>query len=398
MNEQDIITVGKIGLGISTFLWILCTWRLVFHSRRKLCGRTDREGDNAIRHYHPLPLVSVLPSGTEQQQPQQQQAAPFIRWITRRRAFHSLLWIATLCEVVSYIDISGVLSFTSDRILAENIGYVLLNVAGRTFELLAFCTVTEIWLRTAIDARPRSMHSETPTQNFWLNLLICVFIFFTVLLVLTSASLSVVTFFRYPHAPNRDFVLKMPLAKLQSLLEATCWGIHVLVVAISIGMTSRCILVLVPSTESKRRLYLLLKAVGPMIVSCFVYAMRCGWLIAAYMQQSRRDSWAWWISFAWVPTTTVSVVLLYSTRKRDNVAEDVSMTEDNDNVNNIHMNSNEDLRQSLLRPQPPEEAFRAFQSFRRGDEDADDSFSLGSPQPRNISNAAVAASGEGEEP
>eukprot|EP00531_Pseudo-nitzschia_arenysensis_P013644 CAMPEP_0116115892 /NCGR_PEP_ID=MMETSP0329-20121206/747_1 /TAXON_ID=697910 /ORGANISM="Pseudo-nitzschia arenysensis, Strain B593" /LENGTH=177 /DNA_ID=CAMNT_0003609351 /DNA_START=773 /DNA_END=1307 /DNA_ORIENTATION=- len=127
-------------------------------------------------------------------------------------------------------------------------------------------------------------------------------------------------------------------------------------------------------------------------------AMRCGWLIAAYMQQSRRDSWAWWISFAWVPTTTVSVVLLYSTRKRDNVAEDVSMTEDNDNVNNIHMNSNEDLRQSLLRPQPPEEAFRAFQSFRRGDEDADDSFSLGSPQPRNISNAAVAASGEGEEP
>lgn len=198
------------------------------------------------------------------------------------------------------------------------------------------------------------MHSETPRQNFLLNWLIYVFIFFTALLVLSSALLSMVIFFRHPHAPNRDFVLKMPLAKLQSLLEAACWGMHVVVVAISIGMTSKCILVLVPSTESKRRLYLLLKAVGPMIVSCFAYAIRCGWLIAAYMEQSRRDSWAWWISFAWAPTTTVSVVLLYSTRKRDNTAEDSSTAEEDDDVSNIHISSDENLRQSLLRPQPPE--------------------------------------------
>jgi hypothetical protein len=31
------------------------------------------------------------------------------------------------------------------------------------------------------------------------------------------------------------------------------------------------------------------------------------------------------------------------------------------------------------------EAFRAFHNFRRGEEDADDSFSLGSPVPRAIS-------------
>ena len=262
--------------------------------------------------------------------------------------------IATLCEIVSYVDLSGVLPFTTDRILAENIGYVLLNVAGRTLELLAFCIVTEIWLRTAIDARPRSMHSEITSQNFWLHGLIYVFVFFTALLVLASASLSVVIFFRFPHAPNREFVLKLPLSKLQSLLEAICWGIHVLVVAIAIGMTSRCILVLVPSTEWKRRSYLMIKAVGPMMVSCFAYATRCGWLIVTYSHQSRRDSWAWWISFVWVPTATVSVVLLYSTRKRDSVVGDMPTTEDNDNINNVDGNSDEDLRQSLLRPQPPE--------------------------------------------
>ncbi len=262
--------------------------------------------------------------------------------------------IATLCEVVSYVDLSGVLPFTTDRILAENIGYVLLNVAGRTLELLAFCIVTEIWLRTAIDARPRYMHSETTTQNFWLHGLIYIFVFFTALLVLASASLSVVIFFRFPHAPNREFVLKLPLSKLQSLLEAICWGIHVLVVTIAIGMTSRCILVLVPSTEWKRRSYLMIKAVGPMIVSCFAYATRCGWLIVTYFQQNRRDGWPWWISFVWVPTATVSVVLLYSTRKRDSVVEDMPTTEDNDGANNVDGNGNEDLRQSLLRPQPPE--------------------------------------------
>lgn len=268
--------------------------------------------------------------------------------------------IATLCEVVSYADLSGVLPFTSDRILAENIGYVLLNVAGRTLELLAFCIVTEIWLRTAIDARPRSMHSESSNTNFWLHGLIYVFVFFMALLVLVSASLSVVIFFRFPHAPNREFVLKLPLSKLQSLLEAICWGIHVLVVAIAIGMTSRCILVLVPSTEWKRRSYLMVKAVGPMMVSCFAYATRCGWLIATYIHQSKRDSWAWWISFVWVPTATVSIVLLYSTRKRDNVVEDMPATEDNDDVNNVDGNSDEELRQSLLRPQPPEGTANAY--------------------------------------
>ena len=262
--------------------------------------------------------------------------------------------IATLCEVVSYADLSGIFPFTSDRILAENIGYVLLNVTGRTFELLAFCTVTEIWLRTAIDARPRSMHSESASQNFWLHRLIYVFVFFTALLVLASVSLSVVIFCRFPHAPNREYVLAMPLSMLQTLLEAICWGIHALMVAISIGMTSRCVLVLVPSTEWKRRLYLMAKAVGPMLVSCLAYTTRCEWLIAIYIQQNRRDTWAWWISFTWIPTATVSVVLLYSTRKRDHVNEHMLTNGDNDDGNNVLDNNDDDLQQSLLRPQPPE--------------------------------------------
>jgi hypothetical protein len=283
---------------------------------------------------------------------------------TNNNPFSSSHRIATLCEVLSYADLSGILPFTSDRILAENVGYVLLNVVGRTFELIAFCIVTEIWLRTAIDARPRSMHSGIASTNFWLHWSTYVFVFVTALVVLASVSLSVVIFCRFPHAPNREYVLTMPLSMLQTLLEAVFWGIHVGMVALSIGMTSRCVLVLVPSTEWKRRLYLLSKAVGPMVVSCFAYATRCGWLIAAYINQNRRDSWAWWISFAWIPTAIVSIVLLYSTRKRDynDVEAITTATEDNADGTNVHGNSDDNLQQSLLRPQPPEGTYDKYRS------------------------------------
>lgn len=82
---------------------------------------------------------------------------------------------------------------------------------------------------------------------------------------------------------------------------------------------------------------------------------------------------------------TVSVMLLYSTRKRDSVVEEFesiqNQTEHNDAIGSDDDSST--LQQSLLRPQPPEEAFRAFHSFRHGEDDANDSFSLGSPVPRN---------------
>jgi hypothetical protein len=230
----------------------------------------------------------------------------------------------------------------------ENVGYALLNV-GRSFELLAFCTAAEIWLRTAIDARPRFMHSDIANQNFWLHWSTHVFVFFTALLILTSASLSVVVFFRFPHAPNPEYVLIMPLSMLQTLLEAICWGMQLVMVVFSIKMTSRCILALVPSTDWKKRLYLLSKAVGPMIVSSLAYATRCGWLIAAYAKEIRCNSWAWWISFVWIPTATVSIMLLYSTRKRDHDVEDIGTSEDD-----VHDDGDDSLQQALLRPQPPE--------------------------------------------
>jgi len=130
------------------------------------------------------------------------------------------------------------------------------------------------------------------------------------------------------------------------------------------------------------------KCIVPMMVSCFAYALRCGWLIAAYIDQDRRDSWAWWISFVWAPTLAVSIVLLYSVRKRDSAVQEFTAVESDSNHNNNNdtnsgSGDNDDSQQPLLlRPQPPEEAFRAFHIFRQGDGDLNDSLSLSSPIPR----------------
>ena len=170
-----------------------------------------------------------------------------------------------------------------------------------------------------------------------------------------------------------------------------------------------------------------------MLASCVACATRCGWLIAVHIQKHRWDSWAWWISFAWGPTAIVSVMLLYSTRKRDHDddEETIGIAESYSNDANSNSNSEDNLQQPLLRAQPPEgktngvpyqngmkigyggslvllhkcwiepvttskilalisfvlfwtEAFRAFHNFRRGEEDAEDSFSLGSPVPRRM--------------
>ena len=89
MNEQETVLAGKIGLLISIFLWLLCSWRLVFHLCWELIGWPGREGEDGRQHSQSQ-QVSILRRGAEAQQ--QRSTVPCIRWITRRRAFHGLLW------------------------------------------------------------------------------------------------------------------------------------------------------------------------------------------------------------------------------------------------------------------------------------------------------------------
>jgi hypothetical protein len=71
MNDKDMAIAGLIGLGLSAGLWLLSSWRLVFHTlmiRRREDDEEQSREESPPRH------------------------SRTIQWITHRRIFHCLLW------------------------------------------------------------------------------------------------------------------------------------------------------------------------------------------------------------------------------------------------------------------------------------------------------------------
>jgi hypothetical protein len=262
--------------------------------------------------------------------------------------------LATTCEALAYADISGLLPFSRDRIYSEKLGYILLDVAGRSvLELLAFATVTAMWLQTAIDAHPLALGQ---TRKWHLYLIPPLFLVAIVLLAVSSVALSIVVLVVSGKEDDLPSIRNLSWSRTQNLLEAISWGLHAVVVLECVGMTSRQIFALVP--QWRKRLSLLAKAVLPMLISSLVYALRCNWLLVEYYDAPRvsRSTWAWWIGFVWCPTLVAVAMLLYSARKRDQ----------QEPCDQAH-------QRLLYSPIPPAEAFRAF-SYHRLAMDFDDSF------------------------
>ena len=264
--------------------------------------------------------------------------------------------MATTCEALAYADISGIISIHRDPIFAEKLSYVLLDVAGRSIlELLAFCTVTAIWLKTAIESSPAVLWGSQTTP---FGILPGLFLMTLLLLVFASACLSVVELVIYQDKSLAD-TEQLPWGRAHILLEAVAWGLHSLVVLECLIVTSKRVLNLVPTLEWPDRLSLLSKAVLPMLVASVAFAVRCLWLLAIFGHWNSLDrgTWAWWVGFAWLPSWMSVGFLLYSARKRDSP-------------------TNDQLSEPLLPTRrPPTEAFMAFSLHRNGIE-PDDSFSL----------------------
>jgi hypothetical protein len=269
-----------------------------------------------------------------------------------------LFRMAMTCEALAYADISGVLVFSKNRIFADKLGYVLLDVTGRSIlEMLAFSTVTAIWLKTAIESSPSVLwgsHQSTP-----FGILPPLFLLLILLLVLVSATLSAIALVVYQD-DALETIQELPWSRAQTMLEAIAWGVHALVVIECSFVTSKRVLNLVPTSQWTQRLSLMGKTVLPMLVASLVYATRCLWLLAIFWrcESVARGTWAWWIGFAWLPTWLAVGVLLYSARKRDQLP------------------ASEEMMEPLLLPaRPPAEAFMAFSRHRQG-LGVDDSFSF----------------------
>jgi len=334
---------GEIGLGLSATLWLLASWRLVFHLFVWKQDDIDNELEEELpRDESPTSTCQCTPS----------------KWFTRRRTFHTLLWMSQTIEIIAYINISGLHPLTKTPNFADELGYILLDVTGRSvLELLSFATITGLWLKTAIKSGPARGLGQG--HGLRIRLFPALFLVIVLLLVISSASLSTVVLLD-DRSGSLEKIQNSRLSMIQVLLESVAWGLHSLVVLECLLMTWKRIETVVEPTRERR--ILLCKAVLPMLITASLYLTRCIWLVCIYFHipETERGSWPWWIAFQWFPTWLSVSMLLYSARKRD------------------HATSSQ-LQEPLLRPtRPPAEAFLAFSRHRNGEE-ADDSFILNSP-------------------
>ena len=280
--------------------------------------------------------------------------------------------MATSCEAVAYADISGVFCLSENRIYAKKLGYMLLDMAGRSvLEVWAFSIVTAMWFNTASQARPVTSPSRISvrTCRFLLPIL---YVFAMILLLISSVAVSV-DLWRNGDDDITEFGWHVSLYRGQVLIESVAWALHCSVVIECIHLTAERITLVAggwwrhPSMSAKTLL--------PMVASSLCYALRSGWLLYQYTgidsqievdptKATDRFGWAWWIGFCWAPTLIVVFSLLYSARKRDNQTDLVEPA----------------IGDPLLlqSPVPPAEAFLAFSRHRFSGDPGDDSL-FGSP-------------------
>mmetsp|Transcript_44204 Transcript_44204/g.106507 ORF Transcript_44204/g.106507 Transcript_44204/m.106507 type:complete len:392 (+) Transcript_44204:153-1328(+) len=352
---------GEIGLGLSAALWLVASWRLVFHLFVRKQDDSETDVDEESPRDDPSPSTSC-------------QCTPSA-WFTRRRSFHTLLWMSQTIEIFAYINISGLHPLAKTPSIAEELGYILLDVTGRSvLELLSFATITGLWLKTALRSGPTRGLGQG--HDFRIRLFPALFLVIVLLLVISSASLSTVVFLD-DRSGSLEKIQNSDLSRIQLLLEASAWGLHSLVVLECLLLTWKRIETVVEPSRERR--ILLCKAVLPMLTTALLYLIRCLWLVCIYFHvpNTERGSWCWWIAFQWCPTLLSVSMLLYSARKRDQTTTG-------------------QLQEPLLRPaRPPAEAFLAFSRHLNG-EDVDDSFILNSPAARALISEVESISDVGE--
>merc|ERR1740139_1337318 len=101
----------------------------------------------------------------------------------------------------------------------------------------------------------------------------------------------------------------------------------------------------------------------PMIFCALSYALRTGWLAADFASEiitpdtNFESGVGWWVGCCWLPTIIPSIMLLYSIRKRDRVAEPVS---------------SDGATTTLIASPDAETLANPFQSFQRTFQDFED--------------------------
>mgnify|MGYP000532149720 CR=1 FL=1 len=259
-----------------------------------------------------------------------------------------------MSEAVAYSAFCGLLSPLGHS-LSDKMAYIFLDLVGRSIcEYLAFSTITELWLQTALSASPATLHLQSSLVVRSLNRAL------GAVSVVMSVVLAVYMVL------DEDDLVKIEqtelLFRLQILMESLAWGLGagfvVMIIKITAERIQTSFATFPPNGGALERLALQSQALVPMGVICSCYIVRSFFLLCRLAGQTplfiatTRFHPIWWVCFVWGPTLLVVLMALYSARRRDRMT----------------MDSDQHTIPLLGNPiAPPAEAFAHFrQSFAEG--------------------------------
>jgi hypothetical protein len=270
---------GIVGLCLTSSLWIIVSWRLLFHSKC-WCYRE----------------------------------AVAVDGVTIKRMLHGLLWVTMVVEGVAY----GLMVGGTDT--SHKVTYTLLDIIGfGILEYWTFVVGTAYWLNLLYTARSLG-------ESRW-TLLICPTLLVLITVVVTTVSIfEAMDLWNGLYSSVSDFRDQSRLYRMALLVESVGWGIHGILVVICGCMVHARIssLPTISQVRSEARRNIMNKMIIPMVFCALSYFLRSGFLaadFATHVIKSNTKNFeagvGWWIGNCWIPTLIPSIMLLYSIRKRD---------------------------------------------------------------------------------
>ncbi|KAL7537000.1 hypothetical protein ACHAXR_007533 [Thalassiosira sp. AJA248-18] len=313
---------GIVGLCITSILWIIASWRLLYHYSgwcTKCCQRSGEDDKNNLR----------------------------ADGLTTKRILHGLLWSAMVVEGVAYADMVGTNS-------SNKLNYTLLDIIGRgVLEFSTFTTGTVHWF--SIISRAQAGEKDFTSTLFPVILTL------VTIGVIVSATFEAVALLNGGYETVHEFRSTSEIHRITLLVESAGWGVHAVIVAICGGIVHKRIssLPTFSQVRSQAKRNIINKMIIPMIFCSLSYALRSGWMAADFASRivspetTFEEGVGWWVGNVWLPTFLPSIMLLYSIRKRDREPGSVDA-----------LNHSPDAEPLLSDP------FESFQNFRDYDEDA----------------------------
>jgi len=278
---------GIVGLCLTLFLWVITSWRLLYHYS-VWCPNFFQ------RHKEEEDTEHVRTDG-----------------LTTKRILHGLLWTAMVVEGVAYADMIG--SNSSNKL-----NYTLLDIIGRgIIEFSTFVIGTVHWF---------SVLSQARTGGKRLS-----FTLFPVILALATIAVTIVSTFEAVALLNgsyetvHEFRANSQVHRITLMVEAVGYGAHAIIVTICMSTVYKQIsnLPTLSQVRSRAKRNIINKMIIPMIFCALSYALRCGFMAADFASRitspatTFEEGIGWWAGNCWVPTFVPSMMLLYSIRKRD---------------------------------------------------------------------------------